>query len=843
MKSGLRVKLSFINGTRGVISLLLCLVMCPFLTIALVLTESSRYQQAVETLNEVNNSAAMSTLGNTDEYLKERFGLFATSQEDSVDATFQKYLQSNWGVLGDGATLNTGSVDFESSLSLLSQETLKQQILDYSELTVASELVVDALDLAELMEAIKGLGNIDAIMRTLNSVTKAAEVATATAEFVENVDKVLTALADYTTKYSAYTSARDAYITAAKDLRDTIKTEMDADSNLAYPSDITPTPTPSSTTPTPTPAEQKKSVYENDNVKAKMTTLDQKADALEVAADALADNVETIKTSLEAVVGNLDTVRTKIQELQDLSEPVASDSSNPTNSAASTAAIYDEIVTELMVVLEDFVSEPALTGMETSVRLLREQAKEIRDSYSATSITGETTDAEINALYPLVAVGVPEYTELDTAIKEAMGIMGGEDDSQSLTTMLENMVNTIAALFKIDGIYDGTLDANIKTTYFQALPVDPDGEPVPQSPYQLVLDSIKKMIDAADLFREAIGGLNLLKAIEAVVTAIEAIATYFGAIISWVESICIRVTELVTGGPVFQYEQLLISGYCTYIIPNRTDCEDGTALTGFEYGTLANADSSSDSTPIGGLNALIDFLSNLSEDTSEDITFCGAELEYILIGTQSEIVNQACAFTYLYLLRMLINIVPVFTSIEVTDMAAAANVAAPVIYALVLIIEPLLDCVILVNGGDSYLIKRYVYMTPTGVVKLIEDFGDILSDELQAVIAASKGPKEPNTSTMQDFFKDSLLAVNYRDHQICMLLLLPERTVLTRTQHIIQMESESYYKEQVADFTFDISKSYAYLYFNVDVTLNPLFEIGNLSKTGYPYKKSYYRGY
>lgn len=844
MRSVRQEKHKFLNGTKGVISLLLCLVMCPFLTIALVLTESSRYQQAIETLNEVNNSAAMSTLGNTDEYLKDRFGLLATSQEGSVDATFQKYLQSNWGVLGAGATLNSGSVDFESSLSLLSQETLKQQIMDFAELTVASELVVDALDLSELMDAIKGLGSIDAIMNSLNAITKTAEVASASADLVRNVNTLLTALADYTTKASVYSTARTEFLNATMDLQATIKTEMEDDPELCYPKDITPTPTPPSSGPTPTPGPVQKSVYENSNVKAKMTILDQKADAYQAAGDDLAGNVDTIKTALEGIVGNLDTVRTKIQELKDLTEPAgSSNSANVTNSATSTAVIYEEIVNALMSALENYIDEPAIEGIKTSINDLKTLSQKIRNEFSSSSITGETTRVEMEAAYPVIIIGVPEYSVLDEAIKKAENVLAGDDEGVSLSTMLENMVNTISELFKIDGIYKGTLDANIKTTYFNDLPVDPDADPVTKSPFQTILESIKQMMDAADLFREAISSWNLLKAIEAIVTAITAIATYFQAIIDWVTEICIRIGELVTGGPIFQYESLLLCGYCTYNFPNRTDSEDGTSLTGYEYANIEKADSSSSSTVTGDLNALIDLISNLDEDTSEDITFCGAELEYILIGTQSELVNQASTFMYLYLLRVLINILPVCLNAEVAEMAAAANVAAPVIYALVLIIEPLLDCILLVNGGDAYLIKREVYMTPTGVVQLLKDFEGILSDELQAVIGAAKGPKEPNTSKLTDFFSGSLLAVNYRDHLLYMLLFLPERTVLTRTQHVIQMESESYYKENVADFTFDIDKAYAYLYFSVDVTLNPLFDVGNLSKTGYPYKKSYYRGY
>ena len=239
-------------------------------------------------------------------------------------------------------------------------------------------------------------------------------------------------------------------------------------------------------------------------------------------------------------------------------------------------------------------------------------------------------------------------------------------------------------------------------------------------------------------------------------------------------------------------------------------------------------------------------LKNLQKESSEDITFCGAELEYILVGSQSEVVNQAGAFIYVYLLRMIMDILPICANGDVAKLAEAANVGAPAVYVLELILEPLCDTIILVNGGKSYIFKTTIYMTPLGLEKLVKAL--LNATALSDVFNIGDPPKDKSDTTpkktggtLGDFVSDGILEVDYKDHLLFMLMFTcPQETVLRRIQHLIQMESESFYKQ---DYKFDLNETYVYLNFNLDVTLDPLFSIGSLSKTGYPYQKSVYRGY
>lgn len=52
----------YINGMKGAVSLLLVLTLSPMLSIALILVESARYQNAVELMEEITDSSAFSHL-------------------------------------------------------------------------------------------------------------------------------------------------------------------------------------------------------------------------------------------------------------------------------------------------------------------------------------------------------------------------------------------------------------------------------------------------------------------------------------------------------------------------------------------------------------------------------------------------------------------------------------------------------------------------------------------------------------------------------------------------------------------------------------------------------------
>ena len=73
--------LACINGVKGAISLIMAVLIAPFLTTALVLVETGRYNSAISILDEALGVSSISAMANFDPYLRSRWGLLALSQE------------------------------------------------------------------------------------------------------------------------------------------------------------------------------------------------------------------------------------------------------------------------------------------------------------------------------------------------------------------------------------------------------------------------------------------------------------------------------------------------------------------------------------------------------------------------------------------------------------------------------------------------------------------------------------------------------------------------------------------------------------------------------------------
>lgn len=79
MKLKQRTKRELIRRTEGVISLLLVLLLVPFYSVAAILMEVGRFQNAYRGLDDAIGSSEVSVLAQYDKYIKERFGLLAAT--------------------------------------------------------------------------------------------------------------------------------------------------------------------------------------------------------------------------------------------------------------------------------------------------------------------------------------------------------------------------------------------------------------------------------------------------------------------------------------------------------------------------------------------------------------------------------------------------------------------------------------------------------------------------------------------------------------------------------------------------------------------------------------------
>ena len=71
------------KDTCGAISLMLALLIVPFYSVAGIMVEMSRYKSALSGLDDAVNTSAMAVLAQYDQFLMDRFGLFAIGQSES----------------------------------------------------------------------------------------------------------------------------------------------------------------------------------------------------------------------------------------------------------------------------------------------------------------------------------------------------------------------------------------------------------------------------------------------------------------------------------------------------------------------------------------------------------------------------------------------------------------------------------------------------------------------------------------------------------------------------------------------------------------------------------------
>ena len=130
---------------------------------------------------EISDMAALTTLADYDDFLQERFGLFALSQDADIQNTYNDAYKQGAELLGNSISADSINASVNGVLPLAQSDVLKQQLLDYGELTVLSEVLLEDLNLQELIDKIKELMQITALL----------DVMTATSNFTKSINALV----------------------------------------------------------------------------------------------------------------------------------------------------------------------------------------------------------------------------------------------------------------------------------------------------------------------------------------------------------------------------------------------------------------------------------------------------------------------------------------------------------------------------------------------------------------------------------------------------------------------------------------------------------------------------
>lgn len=831
----------YVNGTKGVISLFLVLIISPLLSVSLLLVESARYQSAVEMMDEVIDAAGFSSLADYDSYLDERFGLLALSQESDADSLFNDLLSANTASLGSSVTVNSSTADGAYALS--DTDVLKQQILEYSEIMVAVETVYEGLDLDDLIAKLEELLGVDDELKDfMSKMSDVADVSTTAAEVIDFMTDILgeysdykEALDDYEEAFEEFEEKYDDLLEILEDAQEYEEEQEASDEDDEDDDDSSSSSSSSSDNP-----------YTS-KIKNALTALSTAASTYQTEASDLKEALKDFVDDLTGVVENINSIAKKIYSMD-----TAADSTLAEQCTTSTSEWLEKIVEQLSYwvdrVVGDSYEEDAeededaldeqIAALKTLQSTITAQKKKLSSSsgYTAESIADALEYDEIYDPISIGAISSQFETETQSSINY-MNALADEDDTSGGSD-LTDLMDLLDELLGLTVLYDTDLNAIVSTSVLYT------GSNMDASS-SLSVAAFTNIIDACNDFLDGLTSLNVIKALKALGEFLVALVEFIGAIVSWIAEFAVNIVTFASQGASEWYNSLLLYGYAAYNLPNRTNYSSGKTLAGYSYSKIFKlSGGGSSSASDGSLKSL----SDISWTTAgSDTMFNGAELEYILTGSTSELQNQAAVFFNLYMLRILLDIGFIMSDTYVAAMASAASVASWAVYLFEIIAEPLVETIVLVNGGSEYLWNDVVYLTPAGI--------SILYDDLTSIVKSNGSIPSTLASTISDKIEshfgkssarkkaleaDCKLDAGYTEHLLLLMMLtVNQEDYMDRLQNIIQMEAKENY-----DYSFDLSESYTYLYLDVDYTLNAMFNLDALTGSGlFTVNSTQYIGY
>lgn len=839
------------RGARGAISILLCLLLTPFVTVALCLVEYARYQQVVELCDEVYELTGVSILSDYDPYLHQRYGLLATSQKADLGSAGVTLLEENMELLGNQVTLDAPSV--EGSLALTNVDILQQQVVDISELTAPAAVLEKDLKLEELLDKLAGLNGVKDFLGTVDSL---ADLTEAIQEAVEKLEALQTAV-----------NALKAQLDGVQATATTLASDMAefyqklSDQGIALPADATPEEIEAA-------LEQFQQNYREDytallqtgkSLYDQLKGLPEKLDAVKTAADDFVAAVEAAKEAADAVVSTNDvdsdgsiseaatkTLQDVLTEMEGLVKGALADLTDGAIQAGKDAVleITDTVLedTGLKDVVERY--QQIVNGTYFSTPLSERAKADLIAFLQSVYTMCQTHSPDAMAAY-FKDILIPDLQfnpnrlaqEISRILSSATDKLVN-DSTKRVAQLLNDLVKVAKGLFDMDLFYDADLDAFVNAA----------GEG--SSGYQAFLDALGDLLEAIEEFGRSLaeGGITgLVGGLKAMVKMFRAIVSTMNALIQIVSEALASIGSIVNdfwnGNTRGLYERLLISGYMRHNLPCRLDADyildgkDGapTGLTGFSFADIPKPEAEGlIDELVGGFTGLGEFIRNLQRGYGSDPMFKAAQLEYIRAGTNSEIANQAITFFDLYFLRLLLDLPTVFGDTEVKSLAASATIASWVVYVIYILVEPYCDTLLLVNGGDVPFVKGKCWLVASKVREFVDRLGaNTLGDPLKEELNKFMDEKGFGSDTSGgEEGKDT----NYRTHMLVLLLIFVKPEVqVQRLQDLIEMEATEYYRQKGE--SFQMAKTYTAVSVSGHADLNPLFDLGKAAGTG-PFRPS-----
>ena len=820
----------YVNGTKGVISIFLALVMSPLLSISLLLVESARYQSAVQMMEEIMDCAGFSTLSEYDSYVDKRFGLMAVSQDLDIDSTFSKYLNENAASIGGSVTVN--SVSAHGVYALSDAEVFRQQVLEEGEFSVPSKILIDGINLKDKFdELMKGKGKTEEFANGLKAVKDGADA-------TKYVTDAVKALQDSLDKYNEYKDALTKYQTAYDDPNSDNDMVFGIGEIIKYDQEH----------------------YDAiDHIDYSNNTIYYKADAdMDACRYNLSDyawhnmnevykvnyknSASDLKTKLKAFQTSVTGANGSLAKVKDAIDKLRSFAASLDKAAKLGESTFHTIISaleEAEKVLNNSISgdfdgkaNADVTALETQIQKLNDM-KASNFLPGSASIDKDSTQESVRTEYGPITMTTPgDFGAIIAGVIENLNTCA---DNQAGADQIEAYTSMMNSIFGMTGLYDSNLDAMVNVSnMLQDTGVD-------DITVSIAMESMKTLVSSIEDYQSALVSHSFCKLLKSAGKLIVSVVEFVVALSTCVLKLTINLAQVaaeLVSNPQGFYERTLLCGYAAYNFPNRTSYLDvkGQNLAGTaKFRDLYQMAGGTMTSPglVGSFSKLQDIK---SDEGGSDSMFKGAEAEYLMIGTKSEIQNQCGAFFKLYVMRFMLDFIPVMNDKEVGALKEIPYVGI-VLFIIVLLLEPLVDTLLLVNSGREGRIpffKNYVYVAASGFPYLLEKLKKVgNAGMVQEAISNAIGKSGEKVSTFT-------VELTYTEHLLFLLMLAPDPdTLVQRMQNVVQMEGKTNYK---GSFTLD--NAYTYVNSEVGYSLNPMLKLDSLTKNGlFKFTKVRYSGY
>lgn len=853
----------YINGTKGVISLLLCLLLTPFFSIALGLVEYHRYQSVIEITDELLELVGVSSLANYDPYIHNRFGLLSVSQESDLGENADYYADTAASSLGKQIDLENVSITGELALS--DPRVLKQQLYDFSELTVTSAILMEDFNIEELVNALNMVERFQTIISAVQTLADLADKLTVAVEAGETLKTKLQEL------QNAIRNAESTGKQLAQQITDLY--EKLANAGIYIPENATIEQITQITTSVAQSSQDeiKEIVGTAKDLLSYLKSIKTKADECYTAAEAFVNAVNAAKDVVVSDGGNQNNAnisqdaKTTLDQVLDslviASEQVMAELEEDTINTMKQAV--DDIIDAGLesMGISDLVSRynAIISGTYFSLPLSEQARNDLSTLLSLMPSVWNEGDAD-RILDELEEMFVPKISFRPSVLLENISLILAEA-AESIATnaitealeLLTKLINTLKKLFDLDVFYEADLNAFVNVA---------SGSD--NNPYQTFLEGIGLLFGAVQDFSDSVSDPNIIGKLVGTLGAVRDLFKAIGKVLTGIVTSAAQTitnvvdiaADLMSGNVEDLYKRMLVAGYMRHNLPSRTNSGgygsefingavtgwtqlSGSGLTGFAYDKIARpvdiygqTGSNSGEEELTAFQKLANTLDNLRAGAGQDKMFKGAELEYIRAGTNSELANQIFVFFDIYFLRLLLNAPTVFGDSEVAGLAAAATIASWAVYLIYMLAEPFCDTILLVNGAEVSFIKNKCYLTIGGFTEFVNALGEATMDEVlrNEIKNAASDMKDANAgneagSQNTESFTSNLTKVDYGTNVLLVLLInVSEDTMIERLGDIIDLETTEYYKQQ--GMTFSMEETYTTISVSADVSFNSFFDLG-----------------